>query len=224
MLRGTMAVVMACTFALSAHGQTDPPPTIDCVGTADISFEPDYVEFWLTFRASGDSLEQAVEKTLPFEKKLLDALDDSDFRGADVTMSGVGISDLLENRTIMSARVRFAVPRAVDAEERALEFASLCDEVKRIGGALESIAEGPFLGVNEAEAAEQDAIARATENALYKADAVAALMESNIYAVQTVSVLDVKWNDPGTPPTAVPDIVRITCKARVKVVYKYSPY
>ncbi len=224
MLRGTMAAAMVCTLVLSAHGQTDPPPTIDCVGTADLRFEPDYVAFWLTFRASGDSLEQAVEKTLPFERKLLEALDASAFKGADVTLSGVGIPDLLENKSIMSARIRFAVPRAADGKERAVEFASLCDEVRRIGEALESVAEGPFLGVNAEEAAEQEAIGRATENALYKADAVAALMESSIYAVQTVSVLDVKWNDSGTPPTAVPDIVRITCTARVKVVYKYKPY
>ena len=68
-------------------------------------------------------------------------------------------------------------------------------------------------------------VARDTENALYKADAVAGLMESEIFAVESVSVLEVIWNQEGLAPVPTSlDIERITCTGRVKVVYKFAPF
>lgn len=70
---------------------------------------------------------------------------------------------------------------------------------------------------------EQEAIARATENALYKSGAVASLMNASIVAVQGVSVLDAQWGGANSGiPGEGSDVKRLLCSARVRVVYNIS--
>ena len=65
--------------------------------------------------------------------------------------------------------------------------------------------------------------ARATENALYKSEAVASLMRGSVESVQSVSVLEVTWGAPDkNEPGEGADSQRVLCSAKVHVVYRMS--
>lgn len=208
----------------AAVGQTDSLSTIDGVGEASVSVQPDYVDFWLTFRAKSNTLEESAAKALPFEKKLKEALEKKELATESVVVSGLSIPSINTPEAVVSARIRVPLPRFSPDEKRGTAFGALCDTIVAIGKMLGCAVEGPELQSENRETLEQDAVARATENALYRADAIAALMDSEIYAVQSVSVIDVKWSTGAGQKDVLPDLNRITCTARVKVVYRYAAF
>lgn len=219
-----LVALLAAAIAPAAWGEIEALHAITSEGSAVVSVAPSVVDFWLTSRFAGDSLREAAEKALAFEEKLKELLESRELKPDSLTVSGVSIPDLKVKEAVVSARVRFALSLYSDAEERSLSLAKLCDAVRELGDALKCSAEGPFLGVAEREGVEQDAVARAVENALSKADAVSSLMDSQIVDVQEVVVQGVEWNPAGEPLPTLPDVQRLTCQARVTVVYRYMPY
>lgn len=220
-LRTFLAVTASCAMA---QGDAEPLHTIANEGTATVSAEPTHADFWFTSSATGENLRAAAETALAFEEKLKKSFESNELEPASTTVSGLGIPDLHVNKALVSARVRFSLSLYSDAEKRSLSFASLCDTIRKVGESLRCSTEGPFLGIDDPEAVEQEAVARATENAFHRADTAANLMNSQIFDVQEVVVLSVEWNPPGDPLPAQPDVMRLTCAARVKVVYRYAPY
>ena len=219
---------LACLVLLlpfAASGQTEPAATIDSVGVATIEATPDYVEFWLTLRASAASLTESAEAILPFRDRLTAELESGQLLPSSVNVSGASIPDANENDVVVSARVRFPISQFSKREDKTQSFAATAQKMRAVGKSLGCTLDGPFLGVEQTEPIEREAVARATENAPYRADAVAGLMESEIFAVESVSVLDIIWNQEGLAPVPTSqDIERITCTGRVKVVYKFAPF
>ncbi len=218
-------LLCALLFGMSqwASGQTETPPAVDSSGRATIEVAPEFVEFNLALRESGASLEASTQRVLKFEEDLRQALEDLDLPTGVIQMSGVQTGDMDRTAATVHARLRFAFAPASTPSDRARKLASLADRLKKAARALNFEIHGTSFGVEDKETVEQEAVARATENALYKSDAVASLMNASIVAVRSVSVLDVRWGDQDSDmPGSGSDVKRILCTARVRVVYQLS--
>ena len=220
-----LLLLCAVLFGLpqGALGQTDASPTVDSSGKATVEAAPEFVEFRVTLRESGASLEASTQRVLRFEPNLRQALEDLDLPTDFIQTSGVRTVDAESTAATVHARVRFAFAPASTASDRARSLASFADRLRKAARSLDFELKGPFFGVEDKEAVEQEAVARATENALYQSDAVASLMNASIVAVRSVSVLDVRWGDPDSDiPGSDSDVKQLLCTARVRVVYEMN--
>lgn len=220
-----LLLLSAVMFGLSqgAAGQTEAPPTVDSSGKATIEAAPGFVDFSLALRETGENLEASTQAVLKFEENLRQALEDLDLPTGNIHTSGVQIEDVESTAATVHARVRFAFGPASTPSDRARTLASLADRLRKAARSLDFEMIGSSFGVEDKEAVEQEAIARATENALYKSDAVASLMNASIIAVRSVSVLDVRWGDRDQDiPGSGSDVKRLLCTARVRVIYQIS--
>lgn len=220
-----LILLCAVLFGLSpgALGQTEVSPTVDSSGKATVEAAPEFVEFILTLRESGASLEASTQRVLQFEQNLRQALEDLDLPTGIIQTSGVRTGDVESTAATVHARVRFPFAPTSTPSDRARDLASLADRLRKAARSLDFEIKGPFFGVEDKEAIEQETIARATENALYKSDAVASLMNASIVGVRSVSVLDVRWvNQDSDIPGSGWDVKRLLCTARVRVVYQMS--
>lgn len=210
-------------FQGSAAGQNETTPTIDSIGQATIPVAPEYLEFELVSSESGVDFESSTERVLKFEQNLRETFKALKLSGGAIRVSGVTTDASKTTIATALARVRFLFGSTSTPEERARYAASVSDQMKEAQRMLEFELTGPLFGVIEKEAFEQEAIARATENALYKSDAVASLMDASIVAVQSVSVTEVTWGEAiDDEPGEGSDTQRVLCNATVHVVYGIS--
>jgi len=225
MPRGLCAVLsILITATVEAVAQPEAPPLIENEGVGIIEIEPDYAEFWLTKKAAGDSFEEAAKLVSGFEEALKAKLEELELVPYSTAVSGVSIPDIEKKEAVVSARLRFSLSSMPGGEDRVAAYGKLCDDVTKLAAATGAVLEGPFLGYGDEQRIEQQAVARATENALYKADAVASIMQSQIIAVQHVEIREVSWDSTSERVDTVPDIRRISCEARVLVSYLYGAY
>lgn len=207
-------------LAAASAAQDDTHATIENIGRATIEVPPEYVEFVFSYSEAGVNLAAGAERLLAFVSRLREGLDDVDLSPRAVEASGLRL--VLQENPRASIRVRtvFDLGSNTDADGRSRMVASLSDRVKKVGAAFGCELAGPFYGTGEKDTTEQEAVARATEDALYRADAIASLMESSIAAVQRVRVLDVAWSDESSDDhQGRSDAKSLFCTARVEVVY-----
>lgn len=216
--RRALAGVLSLAGA-AALAQSPPPASIVSEGSATSDVTPTYVEFELTRRATGNSLVESMRKALAFEEALDAVLEKEELRPATLLVLGPTIPSAQKAEAIVGARLRFDLSVGNTAVNRALAYAALTDGVRRVADELQCTIAGPKLGVYERDAIEQETIARATENALYKADPIAAIMDARIVAVHSVAVLEVAWAGSGLGRHGVSSIA---CTARVRVTYDYQ--
>ncbi len=201
----------------------DLPPTIEGEGVATIEAQPERVEFTLKFHLTGESFEEAAQKAAPLEDSLTEALENFDPPASAVTFGAIRIRSLSPSAVDVSAIIRFPIRRLADAAECTAAFAKLFDRMNKLARQLSATVEEPTLGVDNPEGFEQEAVQRATENAFFRADAVAAIIKSQIYAVRSVKILDVEWVRSAEDPATAPDLDRLVCAASVQVVYALAP-
>jgi hypothetical protein len=179
--------------------------------------------FRFAYEATGDTAAEGAEKALQFPDALRKAVKDAAIDTDTLVFSGIGVPDMNQPRAVVSAELSIPLLRFATARDKTLAFAAFCDSVRGVAAQAGSRVEGPILRIDAEQTIEQQAIARATENALYKADAVAAIMKARIYEVERVMVRDVVWDQPiADGPPFTPDITRIACSARVTVVYRFA--
>ncbi len=197
--------------------------TVESKGKGTVAAQPERVEFVLKFRVTGETFEKAVIKAEPLEKKLREALNDFEPAALDIALGAIQVRSLSPPQVYQDAVVRFPIQRRASGKDRATAFAKLCDRINTIASELNAGVRGPILGVDNPESFEQETVQRATENALYRADAIAAIMKSQIFAVQSVTISDVRWIRSTEDPETAPNLDRLVCDARVDVVYSLAP-
>ena len=220
--------VIICAIALPAWPQAEQPATIISEGEGTVNVPPAVVALELTVTQQGDTFAAAMQPLVDFEDQLRAAFQDAELKPLEVTVSGVRLTQLESTKTAtITATIRFDMAPITTAESPAEEFAARIDQIHAVatavaGGELSD----PTFEAADPQTLEQDAVSRATENALYRADAVATLMESRIYAVQRVHIQEVQWltGDAAALPAEMPSLDNITCRARVEVEYLYAPY
>jgi hypothetical protein len=122
-----------------------------------------------------------------------------------------------------SVWVRYPAPvfhNAIDPEE---QFGTFVQRIRNLGKQAGCRVLGPFFEPADREVHEQETIARATEQALYKAEAAARVLRTRIYTVEKIEVLEIEWfHEAELAPDKdepVASVRGVPCRARVKVTY-----
>jgi len=221
-MRVTVGVLVALVFAAAARGQEAPVSLIESEGIATVDALPGHVDFWLHRRAEGETLAQATQGALELHDELREQLQTRNLKHMDLMFSDVAIPRLDPKVAHVSARVRFNATSFSTAEEGPQEFAALCDTIIDLAATLKCAAEGPILGVTDADAVEEAAIARAIEKAYPAGKAAAQTMNGQVVAVDKVTIIGTQWNASPDTKAMQPDVRRMTCTAKVKVVYAFA--
>ena len=222
-MRCLFVLVLLMVLSLAAFAQEGPVSTIETEGVATVDAVPAYVEFTLHARCGGETLAAAADAAIQFEPNVRKAIQAAELVPTEVAFTGVAVPNVTAKEAHVSGRLRFRANTYTSAAEGPRLFASLCDKMATLAGGLSSIIEGPVLIVEDKEAIEAAAIARATEKAYAPAKAAAQVMSGQIIAVDKVAVTSLVWNKvPGVNATQ-PDLQKLTCTATVKVSYAFSP-
>ena len=229
----TLMMPLVLCVALAAIGQSSPVSTadrapvstIENTGVATVDVPPDDVAFWVHMDAVAAEVTflDAMRAVLSFGAAVRKELADREPGPYDLAMSAPAIVEMADAHAVrVSARLQFSMTRFSNRETGPELFATLCDDMVAMARHLECDLEGPVLTVRSPEAVEQAAVALATENALPTAASVAELMNAHIISVDHVAVGECVWNDDPEARATLPDIRRLTCRARVKVRYVFS--
>lgn len=196
--------------------------TITNEGKATVFAMPEFADFWITKTIEGPSREELAAALRRFPAELRIAIDEAALKPVQIESSSPRITGVDANGGEALALLRFSISRMQGDEESAKAFGRLLDQVKALAEKLGAKIEGPNLEASQPETVEQDAVSRATENALYRADAIAALMGARILAVQSAKVVEVTWDRGRESGNALTGMDRIECTARVEVTYSYG--
>ena len=219
MTRTLCGLLLGC-FAAVAAAQDFATPTIVSEGTATISVQPEFVSFGIERYAGGESAKAAVAEANAFEEELRAALDEAELTAAEFTLGAVTFVDRTSVRR--RADLRFSMGGFDTPDDRANHVADLVDRVSAVCDKLEAGSWGPYLEPASKETAEQTAVERATENALYRADAIATLIAGQIMSVVQATIVDVSWGDSNEEKGGefgLGTVKALECTARVEVAY-----
>jgi len=222
-MRCLLGLVFLMVLSLAAFCQEGPVSTIETEGVATVDAVPAYVEFSLHARCPAATLAEAAEAALQFEPNVRKALQAAELTPTELAFTGVAVPDISLKVARVSARLRYRANTYTSAEEGPRLFALLCDKMLNLAAGLSCGVEGPVLIVEDKEAIENAAIARATEKAYTPAKAAAQVMSGQIIAVDKVVVQSLVWNKAPGVNTTQPDLQKLTCTATVKVSYAFSP-
>ncbi|MBI2433822.1 MAG: hypothetical protein HYV26_13225 [Candidatus Hydrogenedentes bacterium] len=199
--------------------QETPISRIETLGQATVYAPPSHVEFWLHFQARDASMELAMKGIHEFEGKLQAKVNEAQIQSGAFEISAPAVPDVRENRVVITAVLRVPMTGFMNPETGAGEFARLCDKVAAIARDLECEITGPTLDTTERQALQQSALSTATEYAYPAAESIAKTLNSSIWAVETVQVLEVLWNQPLEFQGVEPTIRQLSCTAKVRVTY-----
>ena len=220
MIRGRLSVVVALLLASSMA--QEPQSFITNEGKATVFAMPEFADFWITKSAESQNYEELAAALRKFPADLRAAIDEAGLKPVQIEASSPRITSVGVVSGEASALLRFSISRMQGDEESAKAFGRLCDQLKALAEKLQTKIDGPNLGPSQPETVEQDAVSRATENALYRADAIAALMGARILAIQSAKVLEITWDRGRESGNVLTGMDRIECTARVEVTYTYG--
>ncbi|HOD52685.1 MAG TPA: SIMPL domain-containing protein [Candidatus Hydrogenedentes bacterium] len=207
----------------AAHAQdTQPLPasTITAPGIATIATAPDRAEFWLYYKLTGTTLQEAAPKVKTTEVSVLRLLKDREIAPFETIVTAPNIPDANAMVVTFALRLQFTIGRlATGVDEPVLRLAELCDAMRGVAKDTSALLTGPVLKVSQKDSFERSAIIRAMENALPHAEAAAQAMSSRIDTILDVRVVEVSWNQDPEYAADQPDSERAACVAKVEVVY-----
>jgi len=210
-------------LASNASAQDATPPTITSIGEASEDTVPTHVEFKFSAAFEESTFAAGAEKANAFPEMLTELLKSQKLDESLLTFRSPHIDSVNKNVVTLRGIIRFALPGATDSEEQVLKFAALCDSVAELAKAARSTFLGPKLIVENSDLLEQETLKRATENALYKADAIAQILNTRIYEVKSVKILEIQWHSDTKKLESAPGLDRLTCTAKVLLTYLHQP-
>ncbi len=196
---------------------------IDSEGEATIEAAPARARFVVTKNFPASTLDAAADRALAFGPSVEQALRDLDL--APIRRSTVAMA--LEPQPPVAAEAEvtlwFAVADSGRSGERIRAFTETVERLRKLSVSLGCAVRLAGYEVDNPESVEQEAVARATENAIYHADAIGELVGARVTGVERVSVLEVAWSGrerADTESLRAPPQLR--CFARVRVFYTYA--
>ena len=212
------SMLLAALFAGAQQYQS----IIQTYGEATVDAAPDWVEFWIHWERSADSVEALVNAAQDLEDRIIAALDEQELSADETLVGEPRILDAARPALRRSARVRFRATPFFGRDDSAIEFARLCDAMRAVSETLDARLAGPRVELRDTDSLARNAVARAVENAYPLAESTAELMQSRISAVDSVEVLEIRWERivEGEEETVLRD--RITCTAQVRVTYAFG--
>jgi len=225
--RRCFVLVVAAGLASTLRAQAQQPATaiVESEGAAKIAIAPEQLYFEFSKSFDGPTLIDAAAQANAFEKALTQALGDLDStptRHDPLRLRVPGGTKPLLKAFI---RVTFPMPESngsLDAPTKTAPLAELAEKIRKAGVSL--MAEARFAGfdLSDRETSEQDAIARAAENALYHAEAVGALLEGRVIGAERITILETRWEGLDAAEGTLPIPPVVECHARVRISYQYS--
>ncbi len=216
------AMGLALSFALPVGAQQDYHAAIRTYGEATVDARPDWVEFWMHWERSADTVIALVNAAQGLEERVIGALEENELAADETLVGEPQILDAARPALRRSVRVRFRAAPFFGRDNGPQELAQLCDAMRAISETLQMRLAGPRLELRDTDALARNAVARAVENAYPLAENTAELMQSRISAVETVEILEIRWERTveGEDEAALRD--RITCSAQVRVTYNFG--
>lgn len=194
-------------------------PLVENVGVATETVPPSHVEFWLHRDVQRESLLEALNEADAFAGNLRRRLIEAEMNPVQLEAAAPTVTDLYSNRVQASVRIRYPASPHLNPESGLRSFAQLCETVLETAEHFDSDLVGPIMHVENKDPVIREAVSDAVANAFMAADAVASSMRATVYAVDTVQILEVTWNDSPESQAAEPTLRQAACTARVRVVY-----
>jgi uncharacterized protein YggE len=192
---------------------------LETLGQATVYAPPTHVEFWLHFQARDASTELAMDAVQAFEGKLHEAVTAAELRPSSSEIAAPTVPDVRDNRVVVSAVLRFSMIPLAHPDTGPGEFARLCDKMRALARELECEVTGPVLDTTERNTLQQAALNAAAETAYPAAEALSRTLNTNVWAVENVQVLEVLWNEPLEFQGLEPTLRQMSCTAKVRVTY-----
>lgn len=214
---------MMLSLSWTVFAQNTPPSTITSTGEASQHAAPTHVEFQFSASFEETTLVSSTEKANAFPAQFRETVKTRKLDESQLTFRLPSVNSVNSNVVTVHGTMRFSLPGATDPDDLVLEYAALCDAVAALGKAAHAIVHGPKLIVEDSDLFEQQTLKRATENALYKADAVAQILNTRIYEVRSVEIQELRWHLDKKDPKTAPGLDRLTCTAKVSLTYLHQP-
>lgn len=219
-----MTLAIGIALAANAVYAQDPPTwpvsTITSSGVGSVETPPDRAEFWLYFKLTGTTLEEAAQKVKAAQVNILRLLKDREITPLETVFTAPNIPDANTMMVTFAMRVQFTVGRlATGVDEPVSKVAEIADAMRGVAKDTDALLTGPVLKVSQKSGIERSAVMRAMENALPHAEAAAESMSTDIATVLDVRIVEVAWNQDPEYAADQPDSERAVCTARVDVVY-----
>jgi hypothetical protein len=215
-----LIVGLACVAARAQE-----PTIIESEGRAFIEVAPDEVRFHFTKSFDGPTLNDITTQAAAFEKAAAKALDDLDVTPLRQDPVRLTVPQLQKASASGRVGVRFAVPAASAGTGAGggPPPAELAEKMRKAAVSLLADVEFAGFAVGDPAPAEQDVVSRASENALYHAEALGELIAGSVTGVERISVEETRWEGLEPVDGALPIPPVVSCHARVRISYQYTP-
>ncbi len=217
---GVLAL-MAILLLSSALCHGAERPVIVNVGEATVLTLPGQVEFRFVRHFTADTLEDSVEQCDTFLRAATQAIRGAELQPTEIRTMPPLIISMPQRQTQASFSVRFSMAVFNTPRTGPKQFGALYDKLAQLAETMKCTLSAPRLIAADEEAVMAAAITRATENAYPSAEAVALAVKSSIYAVDTVEILAVEWQQ--VPEKQTAETPQIACRAQVRVTYALAP-
>ena len=214
--------LLGLAWAAAVRAQDAPITVIEAEGKATVQATPVYADFWLHMAASDATFGACMDQAEQFEARMREAIAARSILPNDIEFSAPAIPDANTVEVQVSARLRYNMSNFVSAETGNRQFAGLCDKVADLAKDMGAALEGPLFSVQTPEALARAAIAKATESAYPYAEAIATELKTSIFAVASVNVVNVAWNEQEDTRAPQPTVRRVACTATVRVSYEVA--
>jgi len=221
-LRGRHLVLalFAASLAVSAFGQ-EPPPTIVSTGEATVYSSVGQVEFRFVRHFIADTLEASITECQTFLEAAPQAIRGADLQPLELKASPPLITSLSEHQTRAVVTVRFGMAAFNAANTGPLQFAALCDKLAGLADTMKATLSSPVYAAAQEDPVEAAVVSAAMEKAYLPAEAAAQAVKSAIYAVDSIEVVELVWEQQPDPQPG--DVHQIACRGRVQVTYVLTP-
>ncbi len=203
-------------LALNVFGE-EPPPTITSTGEATLLAPIGQVEFLFVRHFIGATLEESITQCETFLEAAPVAIRGADLQPLELSPSPPTITSISEHQTRAIVTVRFGMAAFNAAKTGPVQFAALCDKLAGVADTMKATLSSPLFYAAEEDRIEAAVVARAMENAYLPAEAAAQAVKSNIFAVDSIVILEITWEQ--QPEKQTSDVPQIACHALVQVTY-----
>jgi len=225
MKRLAAATLLPVLLSCLAYAQELQPPYVESTGEATVYGIPTHADFWFQARRTAATLAEAMTAAQQFESQVRARLTESELKPTEfeVTTPAVGaLGSDQRDSVFVAARLRFPLSAYQNNEEGPQQFAQVCDKLKALATTVDAELEGPSILTANQKPLLQTAVAAAAENAYPAAEALAGTLKNSIYAVDSMQIEEVVWNQPRDGVNAEPTIRQISCMVRVRALYVLS--
>lgn len=215
--RRNVALTLALfAFALNTFGE-ELPPTIVSIGEATTLASIGQVEFRFVRHFTGATLEESVSQCQAFLEAAPKAIRGTELQPLELTPSPPLITSHAEHQTRATVTVRFGMAAFNTAKTGPLQFAALCDKLAEAADLMKATLSSPEFFAADEDRVEAEVVARAMEKAYLPAEAAAQAVKSTIYAVDSITILDLTWEQ--HPERQAGEVPQLACRGRVQVTY-----